>query len=57
MAIQFHRSLFQRQLLNSRIIHSFLMAMDSENFESDVEAYIRKGLFLIKCHCEKSVSY
>lgn len=54
MAIQFHRSLFQRQLLNSRIIHSFLMAMDSENFESDVEAYIRKGLFLIKCHCEKS---
>jgi len=56
MAILFYRYMYKRELLNVRIVHSFLMSMDSDNMESDIMAYIRKGLFMNYCHCEKTVS-
>ena len=53
MSILFYRCLYRKEMLNARIIHSFLMAMDNNNIAS----YIRKGLFLNKFDCEKSVSH
>jgi len=43
MAILFYRYMYKRELLN-------------DNMESDIMAYIRKGLFMNYCHCEKTVS-
>ncbi|ORX66241.1 hypothetical protein BCR32DRAFT_250523 [Anaeromyces robustus] len=53
MSILFKRSLFKCELLNAKIIHSILMALDNENVESKIDSYIRRGKFLTICDREK----
>jgi len=53
MIIMFQKVLFKRELLNARIIHSILMALDNENSDSEVDSCIRKGRFLNACHQEQ----
>jgi len=57
MEIQFKRSLYKREYLNARIIHSILMALDNENSDSEIDSLIRKTLFLNSCQQKSIVNF
>ncbi|ORX44493.1 hypothetical protein BCR36DRAFT_359592 [Piromyces finnis] len=57
MEFQFRRSIYKREFLNARIIHSILIALDNnENNEDEIDSFIRKGFFLYNSQ-QKHMAY